>query len=33
MQEASGWRDFRASLVHQERAGLFSIDDSARYNA
>ncbi|CAK0738662.1 hypothetical protein CVIRNUC_001075 [Coccomyxa viridis] len=29
-KEASGWRDFRASLVHQERAGLFSIDDSAR---
>ena len=29
-QEAASWRDFRASLVHQERAGLFTIDDSTR---
>ena len=29
-QEAASWRDFRASLVHQERAGLFTIDDSSR---
>lgn len=29
-QEPLGWRNFRASLVHQERAGLFTIDDSFR---
>ncbi|CAL5223878.1 g6470 [Coccomyxa viridis] len=29
-KEAASWRDFRASLVHQERAGLFTIDDSSR---
>ena len=31
VQEAVSWRDFRASLVHQERAGLFTIDDSSRW--
>lgn len=30
-QDAVSWRDFRASLVHQERAGLFTIDDSSRW--